>query len=145
MGTITRSRSGSAAIGAHAFAAPVACATGPFQLVHARREHRIELLAGALGGLVLLEDVPLELVVGPDVEQDVRIQEDLADLAEGVDRGDVPAMNTRAGEQQGDVGVGPVRAIDGVEAAEELPLSLENWRRKSAGTAVVERAKPATA
>jgi diguanylate cyclase (GGDEF)-like protein len=32
-----------------------------------------------------------------------------------------------------------------VEAAEELPLSLENWRRKSAGIAVVERAKPATA
>jgi diguanylate cyclase (GGDEF)-like protein len=32
-----------------------------------------------------------------------------------------------------------------VEAAEELPLSLENWRRKSAGTAGVERAKPATA
>jgi len=32
-----------------------------------------------------------------------------------------------------------------VEAAEELPLSLENWRRKSAGIAVVERPKPATA
>ena len=32
-----------------------------------------------------------------------------------------------------------------VEAAEELPLSLENWRRKSAGIAGVERAKPATA
>ena len=32
-----------------------------------------------------------------------------------------------------------------VEAAEELPLSLENWRRKSAGVAGVERAKPATA
>ena len=32
-----------------------------------------------------------------------------------------------------------------VEAAEELPLSLENWRRKSAGTAALERAKPATA
>jgi diguanylate cyclase (GGDEF)-like protein len=32
-----------------------------------------------------------------------------------------------------------------VEAAEELPLSLENWRRKSAGIAVVERDKPATA
>jgi diguanylate cyclase (GGDEF)-like protein len=32
-----------------------------------------------------------------------------------------------------------------VEAAEELPLSLENWRRKSAGNAVVERVKPATA
>jgi diguanylate cyclase (GGDEF)-like protein len=32
-----------------------------------------------------------------------------------------------------------------VEAAEELPLSLENWRRKSAGTAEPVRAKPATA
>jgi diguanylate cyclase (GGDEF)-like protein len=32
-----------------------------------------------------------------------------------------------------------------VEAAEELPLSLENWRRKSAGVAVAERVKPATA
>ncbi len=32
-----------------------------------------------------------------------------------------------------------------VEAAEELPLSLENWRRKSAGIAGAERAKPATA
>jgi diguanylate cyclase (GGDEF)-like protein len=32
-----------------------------------------------------------------------------------------------------------------VEAAEELPLSLENWRRKSAGITGVERAKPATA
>jgi len=32
-----------------------------------------------------------------------------------------------------------------VEAAEELPLSLENWRGKSAGIAVVERPKPATA
>ena len=32
-----------------------------------------------------------------------------------------------------------------VEAAEELPLSLESWRRKSAGIASVERAKPATA
>ena len=32
-----------------------------------------------------------------------------------------------------------------VEAAEELPLSLENWRRKTAGLAAPERAKPATA
>ena len=32
-----------------------------------------------------------------------------------------------------------------VEAAEELPLSLENWRRKTAGTVVPGRAKPATA
>ena len=32
-----------------------------------------------------------------------------------------------------------------VEAAEELPLSLENWRRKSAGIAGVERSTPATA
>ena len=32
-----------------------------------------------------------------------------------------------------------------VEAAEELPLSLENWRRKSAGTTESARAKPATA
>jgi diguanylate cyclase (GGDEF)-like protein len=31
-----------------------------------------------------------------------------------------------------------------VEAAEELPLSLENWRRKTAGLAAPERAKPAT-
>lgn len=32
-----------------------------------------------------------------------------------------------------------------VEAAEELPLSLENWRRKSAGTTSADRAKPAVA
>ena len=32
-----------------------------------------------------------------------------------------------------------------VEAAEELPLSLENWRRKSAGLAAEARQKPATA
>ncbi len=32
-----------------------------------------------------------------------------------------------------------------VEAAEELPLSLENWRRKSAGLAEPDRAKPAVA
>lgn len=32
-----------------------------------------------------------------------------------------------------------------VEAAEELPLSLENWRRKTAGLAAPERVKPATA
>jgi len=32
-----------------------------------------------------------------------------------------------------------------VEAAEELPLSLENWRRKTAGLAAPERHKPATA
>ena len=32
-----------------------------------------------------------------------------------------------------------------VEAAEELPLSLENWRRKSAGLAEPQRAKPAIA
>jgi len=32
-----------------------------------------------------------------------------------------------------------------VEAAEELPLSLENWRRKSAGLAEPQRGKPAVA
>jgi diguanylate cyclase (GGDEF)-like protein len=32
-----------------------------------------------------------------------------------------------------------------VEAAEELPLSLENWRRKSAGLPETERVKPAAA
>ncbi|MGF6309661.1 diguanylate cyclase (GGDEF)-like protein [Bradyrhizobium sp. i1.8.4] len=32
-----------------------------------------------------------------------------------------------------------------VEAAEELPLSLENWRRKTAGLSASERQKPATA
>jgi diguanylate cyclase (GGDEF)-like protein len=32
-----------------------------------------------------------------------------------------------------------------VEAAEELPLSLEDWRRKSAGTAAPGRVKPAVA
>jgi diguanylate cyclase (GGDEF)-like protein len=32
-----------------------------------------------------------------------------------------------------------------VEAAEELPLSLENWRRKSAGLAEPDRVKPAVA
>ena len=32
-----------------------------------------------------------------------------------------------------------------VEAAEEVPLSLENWRRKSAGTSGSARAKPAAA
>ena len=32
-----------------------------------------------------------------------------------------------------------------VEAAEEMPLSLENWRRKTAGLAGIGAAKPATA
>jgi len=32
-----------------------------------------------------------------------------------------------------------------VEAAEEMPLSLENWRRKTAGLPASERQKPATA
>jgi diguanylate cyclase (GGDEF)-like protein len=32
-----------------------------------------------------------------------------------------------------------------VEAAEELPLSLENWRRKSAGLATAPRPNPAVA
>jgi predicted signal transduction protein with EAL and GGDEF domain len=32
-----------------------------------------------------------------------------------------------------------------VEAAEELPLSLENWRRKTAGVAVERTTKPAAA
>ena len=32
-----------------------------------------------------------------------------------------------------------------VEAAEEMPLSLENWRRKTAGLPASERHKPATA
>jgi hypothetical protein len=32
-----------------------------------------------------------------------------------------------------------------VEAAEELPLSLEHWRRKSAGLAAEARQKPANA
>ena len=29
-----------------------------------------------------------------------------------------------------------------VEAAEEMPLSLENWRRKTAGLSASERQKP---
>jgi diguanylate cyclase (GGDEF)-like protein len=32
-----------------------------------------------------------------------------------------------------------------VEAAEEMPLSLEHWRRKTAGLSASERQKPATA
>ncbi|MGH7224007.1 MAG: GGDEF domain-containing protein, partial [Gemmataceae bacterium] len=32
-----------------------------------------------------------------------------------------------------------------VEAAEELPLSLENWRRRNAGLAPSPRPQPATA
>ena len=32
-----------------------------------------------------------------------------------------------------------------VEAAEELPLSLENWRRKTAGLSLPARAEPAVA
>jgi hypothetical protein len=31
-----------------------------------------------------------------------------------------------------------------VEAADELPLSMENWRRKTAGRAASQRQAPAT-
>ena len=53
-----------------------------------------------------------ERVVGQDVEQDVGVEQRLAELAERLDRRDVALVHLPAREEQRDLGVRAVAAVD---------------------------------